>query len=53
MEKPAFNRANLSNVRVIMTIMRVLVEEEPQTYSSTRAPVVKCMQMPVVTSYQA
>jgi hypothetical protein len=27
MEKPAFNRANLSNVRVIMTIMHVLVEE--------------------------
>jgi hypothetical protein len=27
MEKPTFIRANLSNVRVIMVIMRVLVEE--------------------------
>jgi hypothetical protein len=27
MEKPAFTRVNLSDVRVIMTIMRALVEE--------------------------
>jgi hypothetical protein len=27
MEKPTFTSANLSNIRVIMTIMRVLMEE--------------------------
>jgi hypothetical protein len=27
MEKPTFTRVNLSNVRVIMTIMHVLMEE--------------------------
>jgi hypothetical protein len=27
MDKPTFTRANLSNVRVIMTIMRVSVDE--------------------------
>jgi hypothetical protein len=44
MENPAFTKANLSDDKIIMAIMRVLVEEftisgGEGTYSSNRVPV--------------
>jgi hypothetical protein len=44
MENPAFTKVNLSDVRIIMAIMRVLVEEfaisgGEGTYSSNRVPI--------------
>jgi hypothetical protein len=46
MEKPAFTRANLSDIRVIMTIMRVLVEELLCQVVTGRIPVLECVPPP-------
>jgi hypothetical protein len=55
MENPAFTRVNLSNVRVIMAIMRILMVElamlgDDEMNSSTQVLVVRCMWAPVATS---
>jgi hypothetical protein len=42
MEKPTFTRANLSNIRVIMMIMRILVEELCETVMGW-IPVLECL----------
>jgi hypothetical protein len=55
MKKPTFTRAILSDVRVIMVIMRVLVgellcQEVMGAESSTRVRIVRCTWSSVVTS---
>jgi hypothetical protein len=43
MEKPAFTRANLSDIRVIMTIMRVPVKELLCQAVTGQIPLLKCL----------
>jgi hypothetical protein len=43
MEKPAFTKANLFNVRVVMTIMHVLMEEFLCQAMTGHIPVPECL----------
>jgi hypothetical protein len=57
MLKPVFIRTNLSDVKVIMEIMRLLIEEllcqAVTGYSSTLVPVVRFSWAPLVMSCHA